>query len=1067
MQSNLFQKLRARAILQRDGVQKRLAAGTSVAACAAWYVFQCLAATTCALFVALAIYAVLYARFVPVAAWEVALPFEPAAAFSRADAAELLGGSAGFPPTETRKTRRGGSESADDGSSAAAELRRLVNEQARLVDEQRRAAAFNDDDDGFLLRAPAGSESGVFFFAGHGDRRRTAGGSQAKSDVNGAATSLTLADFTAISVADFVPQSLTRARRGGASGQTGLREPLAQGSAAAGHGRSGRHGNSNGGSRDRSSRGDMGVGGASFGDAWTAGALADDGRARLSADTAAALAARARSSDSGFGWFGLRRLLRWLLGSRSGGGSGGPLAAFSEEALHAAARDPLGGGLAGEGVLQPGEEYEAELSLSILEPALHSHTLHAAGANARAGAANEAGASLLVTVDLLAVNPAAVDDVAAAAAHAAANGAPAASADTDAFAAEQHARHRQQQQFRDLGYEDEDNGGAFASGSSSSPSRVGGASTSGSRWEGSSSSSGGGSRFPGGGAGVRAHAGVASRSSAWTQPQLLELGVHTVLARCRRRVIIPPRLQPTNAVSIAAAWLRQQAAGVADVFGLGWLFDGSAATRSAGEAAWLAAGRQPGEVLRVPLACFGGFVESASHRARGVKVTVEPAWFPSSGSIPVPTGSSGGQEQGHAAAFGAFPGWPPFGGPPGAGAGAFGYGPPGPAAASPSPLHVLLSLAMPWTWLSWAASWLPQQHHPQSSYYAAGGGGGGGGGLHLPPNAALGVLEGQLTFYTRMQGAAWAMHHWFWTTALLCISAIAAWMLCCAVCCSAAVRAAFCRSSGIGAGIPFPSVIGHAATSMLTPPPERAAQARAVLARLNAKGSAAAAGGAGDGAHGAAEAVAAAGLSGAGRDATRYESGGGYGLGDSDSGSDEDADADDDDDAGADSRRWGGVTNSGAGMGWRARHPAAPVIQRPGPAGGAPAYSSPRFSGADAGVDVQQRLRPADADRLGARRDREAAGSAPPPPRVITAEYASAAEDADQARTGEDGGQDVDKLAPENDRTSGAAEQGGRDGGAGLRQRRTLGARAALQPSDISPTNGNVDPGPLFPFGDT
>lgn len=418
---------------------------------------------------------------------------------------------------------------------------------------------------------------------------------------------------------------------------------------------------------------------------------------------------------------------------------------------------------------------------------------------------------------------------------------------------------------------------------------------------------------------------------------------------------------------------------------------------------------------------------------------------------------------------------------------------------------------MPWTWLNWAASWLPnaQSQQPYAGHYPAGGpatAGSGGSLLQLPPNAALSVLEGQMYFYTRMRGAAWAMHHWFWTTAFAAVSAVAAWLLCCAICCSAAVRWIVCRHSsnshdsdgilsGIGAGIPFPSVIGQAATALLKPPPERAAAARAELARLSAAAKPA------DEAGSAAVRIGSAAPDGAplqsGADGRYQRNPAGYGADeDSDSGSDGDLDAI----VGGRTQNWSQQPQAhreatAAGVGWRQRHLAAPM-QRPGygaqsqATSARPEYVSPRFSAPDAGVDVDVH---ADVQRQrvqhAAVRGVAVSGSSLQAPRVNTAEIGPADSAAAPARAAGNGGAATEgvlgestKLVAEthgdgtaddhdhdhdDDDHDDTADEVSRDGVGGLRQRRILGARSALSSTDVSPTSGNVDPGPLFPFGET
>jgi hypothetical protein len=399
------------------------------------------------------------------------------------------------------------------------------------------------EEDELLLKMPVSGSSNVFFFAGfpspavagaQADRLARARSQQ------GARTLLQRGDFTAVAVADIF-----------ASGGV---EPGAR-------------------RRGHKHRADAGLGGEVYAGQWTAGLYADSARSRLDPAAAAALSARKPSR----GWFS------WLLG-RPAPDARSPAFGLNEAPLSS------------QGVLTPGTEYAAELSLTLAEDALPAHE----------------SASFLVTVDLLTVNPAALNELAGTA------DAAAAAAETVASQNARLAQHQHPHSDLELDVQhavDEVIDGAghrqgqhrsTAHGEGAQPACVPEEEAVAVRADGSVSVSttggrrrcppppGGALKPPSAGASRRAsdsaavaqrdarsgasvgqvlHVGeavqhpssdggsmldrdllrnapAAAASAAWTQPQLLHLGAQTVLARCKRRVVIPPRTPLSRAWAV-------------------------------------------------------------------------------------------------------------------------------------------------------------------------------------------------------------------------------------------------------------------------------------------------------------------------------------------------------------------------------------------------------------------------------------------------------------------------------------------------------------------------------------
>jgi len=504
---------------------------STVVACTwvCWYLAQlCVIVGTAVLFAAI-VYGVTYLRIVPAATYDVALPFESATSFQATRPAELVGGAARMQQSQTQAT---------EDARTPGDDQHTRQEHARTT-----------EDDELLLKVPVSGSSNVFFFAGFPSA--AVAGSQADRHAKprsqqGARTLLQRGDFTAVAVADIF-----------ASGGV---EP---GARRSGH----KH------------RADAGLGGEGYGGQWTAGLYADSPRSRLNPAAAAALSARKPSR----GWFS------WLLGR--------PVPA---------ARSPAFGlddaPLSSHGVLTPGTEYAAELSLTLAEDALPAHE----------------SASFLVTVDLLTVNPAALNELAATAdAAAAAEAATVGSHKTDASQPQQ----QQQHSHSDIGLnaqhpvDEGPHGAGHRRGEhrtgvqreAAQPACVPEEETVAVRADGTVSLSPAGGRRrcpppqghaskpPGAGTARRASdaaaavaprdarsdasvghplqagaavqhpsfdgggvldrdllrsAPAAAASAAWTQPQLLQLGAQTVLARCKRRVVIPPRTPLSRAWAV-------------------------------------------------------------------------------------------------------------------------------------------------------------------------------------------------------------------------------------------------------------------------------------------------------------------------------------------------------------------------------------------------------------------------------------------------------------------------------------------------------------------------------------
>jgi hypothetical protein len=522
-----------------------------------WYLAQlCVIVGTAVLFAAI-VYGVTYLRVVPAATYDVALPFESAASFQATRPAELVGGAARMQQSQTQPTQH---------------ARSTVDDQ-----HARQEHARTTEEDELLLKVPVTGSSNMFFFAGFPSP--AAAGTQADRHTRpqsqqGARTLLQRGDFTAVAVADIF--------------LSGGVEP---GARRSGH----KH------------RADAGLGGESYSGQWTAGSYADSARSRLNPAAAAALSARKPSR----GWFS------WLLG-RPAPGARSPAFGLDDAPLSS------------HGVLTPGTEYAAELSLTLAEDALPAYE----------------SASFLVTVDLLTVNPAALNELAAMA-----DAAAAVESQTPLSSHSQHQPQRQQQHSHsDLGADaqrsvDE---GADGAGHTRGEHRAGlhreapqpgrdaaqGAcvleeeavavradgtvivSPAGGRRR-CPPSKGGASKPPGASrragdlasavsqrdarSGVSVghvlpsdeaaqhpssddgggmldrdllrNAPAAAASAAWTQPQLLHLGAQTVLARCKRRIVIPPRTPLSRAWAVlqrhARAALHFALSPVAAVWGSG------------------------------------------------------------------------------------------------------------------------------------------------------------------------------------------------------------------------------------------------------------------------------------------------------------------------------------------------------------------------------------------------------------------------------------------------------------------------------------------------------------------
>jgi hypothetical protein len=781
-----------------------------------WYLVQLAVIVSFGLTVAVLSYSVIYAKTVPEASFAASLAFEPANVWSSQASLELLGsrasGAGGF--SDSLLQRR---EERERCLAAKKEFAAVLGQEEAQQRQQQGGVL----EEGLVFKAPASTISpslgggGILLLAGFpgassGDRRRNLSPAAAALETQarilcasfedgeenvGKRTRLTIKDFSAVAVGDMMEGGVSKPSSKHTTKDLHSSIHFASSSAP--------------GSKAGSAADDAD---------WTSGAFGE--RAGDQPKPSEALARRNKRS--------------WLWGTPA---SASPSEIYAE----------LSSAIRREGLLEPGQEYEGKITVTLSEDSLLSWaSMAGAYRSGRHDRDDEdedyplPPASFFLTVDLLAVNPDAVEEAAMAAAGTGTSGS------------------------------------ASSSGGFPASTNVGGEKAKFSI--GADGSMASQDSAVGSGAGARRKATSPSKDAAaeagadrrvWTNPEIgLTLGAHNVLARCRKRLIIP-----SHRGSVSRLWdgIKRKASSAFSLFVLGpirvatffprmVMRMGFGAVSSAlslvgiggdGGSSYDDSEVREGDVFRtieVPLSCFGGFVESSKHRTRGVKISLEPAWFPQ-GGIPIDGASSGAGDFDEQSQQGSpyhyfYEEGDVF--PPGSGSGFQG----GPPHFHRGRRHrgitsrLAHGLTFPLRWLADALAPPPTGHfHRRGGYYQypqAGNGGstgrlGAGEALllhNLPPNAAEAALSAKVEFYTRMRGLAYPLYHWFWTSLFLLVATLATMVSICVLGCAAIGRSAF--TGELGVGVPYPRSLGDAIQTFLSPSQERLDREKRIKRNLEA-----------------------------------------------------------------------------------------------------------------------------------------------------------------------------------------------------------------------------------------